>query len=150
MKNFNDITIFNKKYIKVKSIKVWVPYLESDRSFEFISKNKQLIHLAIDQSEMRKHMSWGDWERTIRHIFYKEKNILDIDLDCFVDWNIGASNFIILDNRKCSENQIKSFKFLRGDQRSEILNGNENVVLKEYIKALSDVDIEEAHSLIYR
>ena len=67
-----------------------------------------------------------------------------------VDWNIGASKFIILDNRKCSENQIKSFKFLRADQRSEILNGNENVVFKEYIKALSDVDIEEAHSLIYR
>jgi len=141
MKNFNNVTIVDSKYVKVKTIKVEVPYLESDESFVFVSKNKQLI---------RKHMNWGEWDSTIRFIFYKEKGIKGKDLDCFVDWNISAAKFNLHEFRKCLQEEIQYFKFLRADQRSEILSGNDQIVFKEYIRAIHNHEFNEPTNLIYR
>ena len=132
---FNNITIKNGNYVKVNSIKVTIPLNGSEDECVFTSENKQLIHMMIDQGEIEKFMPYMLWEQTIRSIIFKESSIKSIDLDQFVNWNIARISFSIGKYRKCTKKQIEFFRFLRTDQRSEILSGNDQIVFKQYIKA---------------
>ena len=91
--------------------------------------------MMIDQGEIEKFMPYMLWEQTIRSIVFKESSIKSIDLDQFVNWNIARISFSIGKYRKCTKKEIEFFRFLRTDQRSEILSGNDQIVFKQYIKA---------------
>ena len=91
--------------------------------------------MMIDQGEIEKFMPYMLWEQTIRSIIFKESSIKSIDLDQFVNWNIARISFSIGKYRKCTKKEIEFFRFLRTDQRSEILSGNDQIVFKQYIKA---------------
>ena len=133
--SFNDITIKNGNYVKVNSIKVTIPLNGTDDECIFTSDNKQLIHMMIDQGEIERFMPYMLWEQTIRSIVFKESSVKSIDLDQFINWNIGRISFSIGKYRKCTKKEIEFFRFLRADQRSEILSGNDQIVFKQYIKA---------------
>lgn len=133
--SFNDITIKKGNYVKVNSIKVTIPLNGTDDECIYTSYNKQLIHMMIDQGEIERFMPYMLWEQTIRSIIFKESSVKSIDLDQFVNWNIGRISFSIGKYKKCTKKEIEFFRFLRADQRSEILSGNDQIVFKQYIKA---------------
>ena len=133
--SFNNITIYNSKYVKVSSIKITIPFYYSEDSCIFSTNNTQLIHMMIDRCEIERNLPYMEWEQTVRSILFKEEGIKDTDLDQFINWNLGGISFSLARYRKCTKKQISSFRFLRADQRSEILSGNDKVVFQQYIKA---------------
>ena len=135
--SFNNITIHNSKYVKVSSIKVTISlhYAEDEGTCVFLTKNPQLIHMMIDRCEIERNLPYGEWEKTVRSILFKEKGIKNSDLDQFVSWNLANPSFSLAKYRKCTKKEIDAFRFHRADQRSEILSGNDKVVFKQYIKA---------------
>ena len=133
--SFNNITIHNSKYVKVSSIKVSISLNYSEDTFVFLTKNPQLIHMMIDRCEIERNLPYGEWEKTVRSILFKEKGIKNSDLDQFVSWNLANPSFSLAKYRKCTKKEIDAFRFHRADQRSEILSGNDKVVFKQYIKA---------------
>ena len=135
--SFNNITIHNSKYVKVSSIKVTISlhYSDDEGTCVFLTKNPQLIHMMIDRCEIERNLPYGEWEKTVRSILFKEKGIKDIDLDRFVSWNLATPSFSLAKYRKCTKKEIDAFRFHRADQRTEILSGNDKVVFKQYIKA---------------
>ena len=74
-------------------------------------------------------------QNLLQGLGFKEEGIKDTDLDQFINWNLGGISFSLARYRKCTKKQISSFRFLRADQRSEILSGNDKVVFQQYIKA---------------
>ena len=135
--SFNNITIHNSKYVKVSSIKVTISlhYSDDEGTCVFLTKNPQLIHMMIDRCEIERNLPYGEWEKTVRSILFKEKGIKNSDLDQFVSWNLANPSFSLAKYRKCTKKEIDAFRFHRADQRSEILSGNDKVVFKQYIKA---------------
>ena len=135
--SFNNITIHNSKYVKVSSIKVTISlnYSDDEGACVFLTKNPQLIHMMIDRCEIERNLPYGEWEKTVRSILFKEKGIKNSDLDQFVSWNLANPSFSLAKYRKCTKKEIDAFRFHRADQRSEILSGNDKVVFKQYIKA---------------
>ena len=133
--SFNNITIHNSKYVKVSSIKVTISLNYSEDTFVFLTKNPQLIHMMIDRCEIERNLPYGEWEKTVRSILFKEKGIKNSDLDQFVSWNLANPSFSLAKYRKCTKKEIDAFRFHRADQRSEILSGNDKVVYQQYIKA---------------
>ncbi len=133
--SFNDITIKNGVYVKIISIDITIPLNKSEDECNFSSENRQLIHIMIDQSEIEKFMPYMMWEQTIKSILFKESSIKSVFLDQFVNWNIGSIKFSIGKYRKCTKKEIEFFRFIRTDQRSEILSGNDQIVFKQYIEA---------------
>ena len=132
--SFNNITIHNSKYVKVSSIKVTISLNYSEDTFVFLTKNPQLIHMMIDRCEIERNLPYMEWEQTVRSILFKEKGIKDIDLDRFVSWNLANPSFSLAKYRKCTKKEIDAFRFRRADQRSEILSGNDKVVLNNTLK----------------
>ena len=133
--SFNDITIKNGVYVKIISIDITIPLNKSEDECNFSSENRQLIHIMIDQREIEKFMPYMMWEQTIKSILFKEISIKSVFLDQFVNWNIGSIKFSIGKYRKCTKKEIEFFRFIRTDQRSEILSGNDQIVFKQYIEA---------------
>ncbi len=135
--SFNNITIHNSKYVKVSSIKVKISlnYSDDEGACVFLTKNPQLIHMMIDRCEIERNLPYGEWEKTVRSILFKEKGIKNSDLDQFVNWNLASPSFSLAKYRKCTKKEIDAFRFHRADQRSEILSGNDKVVYQQYIKA---------------
>ena len=132
---FNNITIHNSNYVRVSSIKATVPLYYSEDSCIFSTNNTQLIHMMIDRCEIQGNLPYMEWEQTVRSILFKQEGIKDTDLDQFINWNLGGISFSLARYRKCTKKEIDSFRFLRADQRSEILSGNDKVVFQQYIKA---------------
>ncbi len=132
MIEFNQITVFKNSYIKVISLKVEVPLRNNEESFCFISFNRHLIYLAIDQSEIQKHIPWDKWETTLQRIFWREPNIKKINLDQFQDWQVSCVKFTFHKYQKCSKDEIKSYSFMRYNQVEEILSGNLKYIYNEY------------------
>ena len=93
MNEFNQISIFKNSYVRVISLHVEVPLRGDEKSFSFISTSRHLIHLAIDQTELQKHMVWDEWETTIRRIFWRESGIKTIYQDQFQDWDVCRAIF---------------------------------------------------------
>ncbi len=133
--SFNNITIYNSKYVKVSSIKITIPFYYSEDSCIFSTNNTQLIHMMIDRCEIERNLPYMEWEQTVRSIFFKEEGIKDTDLDQFINWNLGGISFSLARYSKCTKKEICSFRFHRADQRSEILSGNDKVVFQQYVKA---------------
>ena len=132
---FNNITIHNSKYVRVSSIKVTIPLYYSEDSCLFSTNNAQLIHMMIDRCEIQGNLPYMEWEQTVRSILFKQEGIKDTDLDQFINWNLAGISFLLARYRKCTKKEISSFRFLRADQRSEIVFGNDKVVFQQYIKA---------------
>ena len=132
---FNNITIHNSQYVRVSSIKVSIPLYYSEDCCIFSTNNTQLIHMMTDRCEIERNLPYMEWEQTVRSILFKEEGIKDTDLDQFINWNLGGISFSLARYRKCTKKQVSSFRFLRADQRSEILSGNDKVVFQQYIKA---------------
>ena len=78
--SFNNITIHNSNYVKVSSIKVTISLNYSEDTFVFLTKNPQLIHMMIDRCEIERNLPYGEWEKTVRSILFKEKKFV-----CFID-----------------------------------------------------------------
>lgn len=133
--SFNNITIYNSKYVKVSSIKITIPFYYSEDSCIFSTNNTQLIHMMIDRCEIERNLPYMEWEQTVRSILFKEEGIKDTDLDQFINWNLGGISFSLARYSKCTKKEICSFRFHRADQRSEILSGNDKVVFQQYVKA---------------
>ena len=133
--SFNNITIYNSKYVKVSSIKITIPFYYSEDSCIFSTNNTQLIHMMIDRCEIERNLPYGEWEQTVRSILFKQAGIKDTDLDQFINWNLGGISFSLARYSKCTKKEICSFRFHRADQRSEILSGNDKVVFQQYVKA---------------
>ena len=147
--SFNNITIHNSKYVKVSSIKVTISLNYSEDTFVFLTKNPQLIHMMIDRCEIERNLPYGEWEKTVRSILFKEKGIKNSDLDQFVSWNLANPSFSLAKYRKCTKKEIDAFRFHRADQRSEILSGNDKVVYQQYIKAsYNDQDSSVPHNFV--
>ena len=147
--SFNNITIHNSKYVKVSSIKVTISLNYSEDTFVFLTKNPQLIHIMIDRCEIERNLPYGEWEKTVRSILFKEKGIKNSDLDQFVSWNLANPSFSLAKYRKCTKKEIDAFRFHRADQRSEILSGNDKVVYQQYIKAsYNDQDSSVPHNFV--
>jgi hypothetical protein len=132
MNEFNQISIFNNSYVKVISLNVEVPLRGDDNSFSFTSTNRHLIHLAIDQTEIQKHMVWDEWELTIRRIFWRESKIKKIYQDQFQDWDVCRAIFIFKEYKECTKDEIKSYSFMRSNQTEEILSGDTRFVYSQY------------------
>ena len=132
MDEFNQSVIFNNSYVKVSSLKVEVPLGNGEETFNFISSSRHLIHLAIDQTELLKHMMWDEWEITIRRIFWRESNIQTIHQDQFQDWDVGQAIYRFDKFKKCTKAEIKSYSFMRSNQREEILLGDLRFVYSQY------------------
>ena len=147
--SFNNITIFNSKYVRVSSIKVTISLNYSEDTFVFLTENPQLIHMMIDRCEIERNLPYGEWEKTVRSILFKEKGIKNSDLDQFVSWNLASPTFSLAKYRKCTKKEIDAFRFHRADQRSEILSGNDKVVYQQYIKAsYNDQDSSVPHNFV--
>ena len=147
--SFNNITIFNSKYVRVSSIKVTISLNYSEDTFVFLTENPQLIHMMIDRCEIERNLPYGEWEKTVRSILFKEKGIKNSDLDQFVSWNLANPSFSLAKYRKCTKKEIDAFRFHRADQRSEILSGNDKVVYQQYIKAsYNDQDSSVPHNFV--
>ena len=147
--SFNNITIFNSKYVRVSSIKVTISLNYSEDTFVFLTENPQLIHMMIDRCEIERNLPYGEWEKTVRSILFKEKGIKNSDLDKFVSWNLANPSFSLAKYRKCTKKEIDAFRFHRADQRSEILSGNDKVVYQQYIKAsYNDQDSSVPHNFV--
>ena len=149
--SFNNITIHNSKYVKVSSIKVKISlnYSDDEGTCVFLTKNPQLIHMMIDRCEIERNLPYGEWEKTVRSILFKEKGIKNSDLDQFVSWNLANPSFSLAKYRKCTKKEIDAFRFHRADQRSEILSGNDKVVYQQYIKAsYNDQDSLVPHNFV--
>ena len=149
--SFNNITIHNSKYVKVSSIKVTISlnYSDDEGACVFLTKNPQLIHMMIDRCEIERNLPYGEWEKTVRSILFKEKGIKNSDLDQFVNWNLASPSFSLAKYRKCTKKEIDAFRFHRADQRSEILSGNDKVVYQQYIKAsYNDQDSLVPHNFV--
>ncbi len=147
MDEFNQISILNDSYVKVISLKVEVPLMGDDKSFSFISSNRHLIHLAIDQSELQKHMVWDEWETTIRRIFWREGSIKKIYQDQFQDWQVSQAIFRFNKYKKCTKDEIKSYSFMRSNQTEEILSGDIRFVYSQYRHKLYLSQNYLAHSI---
>ena len=132
---FNNITIYNSKYVKVSSIKITIPFYYSEDSCIFSTNNTQLIHMMIDRCEIERNLPYMEWEQTVRSILFKQAGIKYTDLDQFINWNLGGISFSLARYSKCTKKEICSFRFHRADQRSEILSGNDKVVFQQYVKA---------------
>ena len=147
--SFNNITIHNSKYVRVSSIKVTISLNYSEDTFVFLTENPQLIHMMIDRCEIERNLPYGEWEKTVRSILFKEKGIKNSDLDQFVSWNLANPSFSLAKYRKCTKKEIDAFRFHRADQRSEILSGNDKVVYQQYIKAsYNDQDSSVPHNFV--
>ena len=147
MDEFNQITILKNSYIKVISLKVEVPLISDEESFHFISSNRHLIHLAIDQTEIQKHMIWDEWDSTIRKIFWREGNIKKMHQDQFQDWNLSRAVYEFNKYKKCTKSEIKSYGFMRSNQTEEILSGDLRFVYNQYRHKLYLSQNDHNHSL---
>ena len=132
MNEFNQISIFKNSYVRVISLDVEVPLRGDENSFSFISTSRHLIHLAIDQTELQKHMVWDEWETTIRRIFWRESGIKTIYQDQFQDWDVCRAIFRFKEYKKCTKDEIKSYSFMRSNQTEEILSGDIRFVYSQY------------------
>lgn len=131
MREFNNFTIIEDSYVKVKNLQVKIPVKNKSSSISFVTDNSELIHLAIDWDEIREFIKWDDWNSRLRMILFTDKNIKSLMLDQFVDWQLNSIRFKPI-HTPCTETEIRSFQFWRANQRVEILSGNIKVVCSQY------------------
>jgi hypothetical protein len=130
MIEYNNLTVIDEEYVKVTSVQVKIPIARS-ANISFNTENRELIHIAIDEDELREFIKWDEWELLLRMILFKDKHIKQSALDQFCEWRLSSIQFKFI-HVPCTTPEIESFKFTRADQRGEILSGNKQVVYRQY------------------
>lgn len=139
--NWENITVKDNQYIRVESVKVKVP-LSNGEDLEFVSKDAELIHIAINGNAICNSWEFDKWYEHLRKVLL-QKQIPTTAKCLFEHWNCYAIQFAPFDFKECSIAEKESYIYSQRDKQFEFSNGNTHYAYKQY----SDLSAENSDLL---
>ena len=128
---WENITVKGNQYIKVKSLKVSVPLHSEDETVEFKTKNRELIHLAINPT-ISHSWNWEEWHTHITAVFLADKNIPTTAKCLFENWLTAQARYEIAEFVECSISEKETYKFRQAEKQYEMMSGNSKFAANYY------------------
>jgi len=133
---WENITVRNNDYIKVKSIKVIIPLYKNTQfqitdDFEFISSDPELIHVALNSNAIVSSLDFNDWAQYLKKLLLR-KNLPIIVKCVFEHWDCFNVSFDIADFKICSNSEIKKYVYIQQEKQFEFSKGNLNYAIEKY------------------
>ena len=128
--NWENITVKDNQYIKIESVKVKVP-LSNGEDLEFVSKDAELIHIAINQTAICNGWEFEKWCEHLRKVLLQKQ--IPTSAKClFEHWNTYAIQFSPFDFKECSIGEKEGYIYSQKDKQFEFANGNKNYANTKY------------------
>ena len=128
---WENITVKGNQYIKVKSLKVSIPLLTDNDCIKFKTKNRELIHLAVNPT-ISHSWNWEEWHTHLTAVLLADENI-PITAKClFEHWQTSTTKYEVAEFVECSISERETYKFRQAEKQYEMMNGNTKFAVKNY------------------
>lgn len=132
---YPNLTVTNKKVVRVKEVKVTIPVESTDEEkIEFWTSNSHIIYLAINQHLLRKEYSYDEWEKNLFIAISLCKELTDIQKSQFDRWMTMFISFSFEYDEKVKKKEKDIFIYQKIEQLHDMRLGIKNNIIKDYEK----------------
>ena len=139
MNVFENITVYNNQYGKVKKVKVKIPLTFSEEEVSFSTTNRELIHLFINQHPICSNSDYNQCVNKLVEVIVKDKNLTQKQKCMFETWNAYGISLEMGEWTACNKGEEDNYKYIQAEKLFEHLNGRTDLTAKNYWRISTEI-----------